>query len=243
MSERLPAYLKVYQQLKNDILDEKYKVGEMIPVERQLEEIYSVSRITIRKAVELLAEDNYVEVRQGRGTRVLDYKARQSLNCVTSVTETLRKKGFTVTTKSMYIDTLVPPAHVSQNLQLEEREKAARVQRIQLADGQPIVIMKNYIPESLVPGIAGYCGQFTALYQFLEDTYHIEIDEAADKIFAKNAEFEEAQMLEVEVGEALLCIQRRCSQRGKPVCFDDVTIIGKKYELYTNMTGRNKNSI
>lgn len=50
MSERLPAYLRVYQQLKNDILDEKYKVGEMIPVERQLEEIYAVSRITIRKA-------------------------------------------------------------------------------------------------------------------------------------------------------------------------------------------------
>lgn len=93
MSNRLPSYLQVYNQLKQDILKGKYKIGEMLPIEGDLEKIFEVSRITIRKAVKLLNEDKLVDVKQGRGTMVLDFKASQNLNHVVSVTETLRQKA------------------------------------------------------------------------------------------------------------------------------------------------------
>lgn len=238
MSNKLPSYLCVYNQLKQDILKGNYKIGEMLPIESDLEKYFLVSRITIRKAVKLLIQDKLVDVKQGRGTMVLDFKPTQNLNHVVSVTETLRQKGYTVRTKSMYIDIIQAPLEVANYLRIPVDEKVARFQRIQLADEKPIVIMKNYVPAYLVPGIVDYCNQFSALYQFLEDTYHIQIDEASDRIFAKNADFEEAQMLEIETKEALLCIQRTCSFEGIPVCLDDVVIIGKQYELTSNMSGR-----
>ncbi|HOO27529.1 MAG TPA: GntR family transcriptional regulator [Lachnospiraceae bacterium] len=240
MSNKLPSYLQVYHQLKQDILHGKYKVGEMLPVESDLEKIFSVSRITIRKAVKLLNEDKLVNVKQGRGTMVLDFKASQNLNHVISVTETFRKKGYTVTTKSMYIDIIQADTELAEHLKIPAGENIARFQRIQLADGKPVVIMKNYVPEQLVPDVKKYCNKFSALYQFLEDTYHIQIDAASDRIFAKNASFEEAQLLDIKTGDALLCIQRTCYEQDVPVCLDDVAIIGRQYELTSNMQGRDR---
>lgn len=238
MTNKLPSYLCVYNQLKHDILNGKYKIGEMLPIESDLEKLFQVSRITIRKAIKMLIQDKLIDVKQGRGTLVLDFKTYQNLNHVVSITETLRQKGYHVRTKRMHIDVIQADLEISKALKVPLGEKVARFQRIQLADEIPIVIMKNYVPEYLVPGVLEYCNKFSALYQFLEHTYHIEIDSASDCIFAKNATFEEAQMLEVETGEALLCIQRICYYQKAPVCFDDVVIIGKQYELTSNMSGR-----
>ncbi|HJB25968.1 MAG TPA: GntR family transcriptional regulator [Firmicutes bacterium] len=233
-----PAYRELYEHLKRDIMEQKYPVGELLPTEGQLEQMFAVSRSTIRRAVGMLAQEGFVEVKQGRGTLVLDYKAKQDLKQVTSVTETLRKKGYTVTVGSMYIDMVEAPSHVSQALMLKTDKRVARVQRIQNANGCPIAIMVNYIPASLVPGFAEYTDRFCGLYQFLEEHYHLVIEEVHDKIFAKNADFTEAQMLGVPVGEALLCFYRTCYQAGQPICFDDAKLIGKKYEVENQVRGR-----
>lgn len=233
-----PVYRQLYETLKQDILEEKYKIGEMLPPEGQLEQLFSVSRITIRRAVSMLAQEGFVEVKQGRGTMVLDFKAKQDLKQVTSVTETLRKKGYTVSVGSMYIDFMEAPQYVAQALMLDKDKRVARVQRIQNANGSPIAIMVNYIPAAIVPGFEEYTNQFCGLYQFLEERYHLVIEEVHDKIFAKNADFTEAQMLGVPVGEALLCFYRTCYQSGRPVCFDDAKLIGKKYEVENRVSGR-----
>ncbi|WP_167956547.1 GntR family transcriptional regulator [Anaerosporobacter faecicola] len=238
MSNKLPSYMKVYKELQQEIRNGKYQIGDMLPVESELEQMFGVSRITIRKAVKLLVEEKLVDVKQGRGTLVLDFKPKQSLNHVVSVTETLRQKGYDVQTQSMYIDIIQANYEIAEALQIPLSEYVARFQRIQLADGKPIVLMKNYVEAKMVPDVIKYSNKFTALYQFLEGTYQIHIDEASDTIYAKNAEFEEAQMLNIPVGEALLCIKRICYQDNKPVCYDKVKIIGSKYELNTSMMGR-----
>lgn len=230
--------MQVYRQIKQDILGGKYIIGEMLPVESDLESIYHFSRITIRKAMKMLSDERLVDIKQGRGTLVLDCKPKQNLNHVVSVTETLRQKGYDVTTQSMYIDIIQATCEIAEALHVEEGEYIARFQRIQLADNEPIVLMKNYVKASLVPEVVKYSNKFTALYQFLEDTYQLKIDEASDTIYAKNAEFEEAQMLHINIGEALLCINRICYYNNEPICYDKVKIIGRKYELNTNMTGR-----
>ncbi|MEM1486153.1 GntR family transcriptional regulator [Oscillospiraceae bacterium PP1C4] len=236
----LSAYMIVHDLLKDDIKNGKYPVGEFLPTEPELERIFEVSRTTIRRAVKLLAKEGLVEARQGRGTTVLDFRTKQDLNQVTSVTESLRRKGYAVRTKSMYIDTIPATEKLAQELQIPLGELIARVQRIQLADEKPVVIMKNYIPYSLVPGIEQWVNRFSALYQFLEEVYHLEIDSAADKIYAKAADFTESEMLGTSPGTALLCIRRVCSQELRPICVDQVSILGDLYELEISMNGRLK---
>lgn len=233
-----PAYAQVYSILKREIMEGEFPIGALLPAEPELERRFGVSRTTIRRAVDLLSREGFVRAQQGFGTQVLNYKTKQNLNVITSMSETLRQKGHTVCPKSMHIDIVPASAHIAKDLGIEEGEKVARVQRIQLADGQPIAIMRNYIPAASVPGIENHVDEIKSLYQFLADRYNITVEHAHDRISARNADFTEAQMLEIEVGAALLCMRRVCYAGDRPVCTDRLNIVGEKYELEVNMTGR-----
>ena len=100
----IPRYMWVHNSLKNQIETEDFKVGDFLPPEPELQKTFHVSRTTVRKAVEMLAQQGFVYIRQGKGTQVMDFKATQKLGFVTSFSETLREKGATVTQADVRID-------------------------------------------------------------------------------------------------------------------------------------------
>lgn len=235
---KIQAYMRVYNVLKKQILEGGYAIGSLLPTESELEKIFDVSRTTVRKAVEILSREGFLETKQGRGTEVLDYRTSQNLNVVTSTSETLERRGYHIATKNMYIDRVKASATLARELGVSEGAEVVRVQRIQTADDVPIAIMKNYLKASLVPGIESHTSKFTRLYDFLQDYYGVAIDAAQDRITAKNASFEEAQMLDVPVGTALVYLSRICFQNGAPVDVDHVSLVGGRYEFEVFMNGR-----
>ncbi|KOO11201.1 GntR family transcriptional regulator, partial [Vibrio xuii] len=64
-------YKQVMQELKNRIDSDEFAIGDTLPTEKALVEQYSVSRITIRKAIEELVKLGLVEKRQGAGTTII----------------------------------------------------------------------------------------------------------------------------------------------------------------------------
>lgn len=235
-----PAYVKVYSRLKNEINKGTYPVGGFLPKECELEKIYQVSRTTVRNAVKMLVQEGLVEVRQGSGTRVLNHKAIQNYNKVTSVTESLMKKGYRVTTSDMMIDIISADKQLADELEIPEGTSVARIQRLQLADEEPVTLMENYIEYAKVPGIEAYENQFVALYQFLEEKFGLQIDETRDRISAKSATFMEAQVLKTEPKDALLVVHRVTYWQNRPVSIDHVRIIGSKYEVEISGKGQSK---
>lgn len=233
-----PAYVRMYDALKKDIFNGEYGVGDYIPSEPELEKRFGVSRTTVRKAVDLLSREGFLSAKQGQGTRVLDYKTSQNLNTVSSFSETLRKKGYEVTSQGMQIDLAQASHSVAEHLGVEDGQKVVRIQRIQLADGKPIAIMRNFILPEKVPGIEKYVGKFSSLYKFLEERYSLNIDEARDSIFARCADFGESAMLQIDIGSAILCMRRATYYHGEPVTADSISIVGDKYEIDINMKGR-----
>lgn len=235
-----PAYVKVYDDLKKSIIDGEIAVHEFLPPEPALEQQFRVSRTTIRRAIELLAREGFVLVKQGRGTQVLDHKARQNLNYVTSISETLKQKGYEISSKNMFIDYFPATVSLAESLGVQPGDPLVRIQRIQQAGGVPFAIMRNYLVPENVPGILACVNQFASLYEFLEEQYKIVIDSVHDSISARTADFAESSMLNVPLGTAILYISRVSFSGGKPVCADRVSILGEKYELEINTTGRHK---
>ena len=235
-----PIYIKIYDKLKTAIKDGTYPPGSFLPTEQELEALYQVSRTTIRNAVKLLSSEGLLSVRQGCGTMVMNTRTTQNYNQVTSVTESLRKRGYNVTTGSMMIDVIPASRDISSDLSIPEGTPVARIQRLQLADEKPVTIMENYIEYAKVPGIEQHSGHFVALYQFLEETYHLTIDSTRDRISAKSADFLEARVLDVEPKTALLVIRRVSYYEDKPVSIDHVRIIGSQYEAEISGKGRCK---
>lgn len=234
----MPAYAKVYSAIKNDIINGTCDIGDMLPSESDLCVRFGVSRITVRRAMELLSRDGYIEIKQGYGTTVINHSVTHNLNTVSSITETLKKKGYHVTTKQMTVEFIDPNEVLVSELRLRQGSKAVRIQRLQLADNRPIAIMKNYLVPEMVPGIEDYINKFVSLYHFLEDHYNIEIDSARDRITAKGANAREAAMLQTPEQTALINFRRICYENKVPVTVDQVYILGDFYQYEFNITGR-----
>lgn len=233
-----PAYMKIYNMLKQEIRDGEYKPGDFLPTEHVIESRFKVSRTTVRRALELLSRDGYVDAKQGRGTVVLDFSTVQRLNALTSITETLKSRGMTVSTNGMHIDHVTANAKVAGALKIKEGDSVIRVQRVQYANDVPICIMSNYLVESLAPGIDKCANEFTSLYSFLEKTYNVVLTSAIENISAGTADFSEAQILQVPVGSPLLISKRVTFNDNGPVEYAVIKILGDKYEYSIYMEGR-----
>ena len=92
--------------------------------ELELQKRFRVSRTTVRKAVELLSKEGRVDAMQGRGTEVLDFKAIQNLQYVTSFSETLSEKGFSVRYRDITVDLVSAPKRVVGELKISFRMPA-----------------------------------------------------------------------------------------------------------------------
>lgn len=234
----IPMYEKVYTDIKSSIKNGYYTAGSFLPPEKVLEKQFSTSRTTIRKAIQMLASEGFVFIKQGRGTEVLNISATQKMNGVTSFTETLKQKGLVVTTQGMCINLIDPPDHVIEALSLSPDQKVYKVERVQCANGTPISIIENYLIASMFPELTIHSNTFTSLYSFLESHYGLRIKNSIDRISAINSNFIDSQILQVPVGTALLISRRVTYTESGPFEYAFSKIIAEKYEYNIYLNGR-----
>lgn len=100
-----PIYLQVAEKIKEDILNGVYPVGSLLPTELEFEEMFKVSKITIRNAISILANEGYVVKKSGKGTTVITNQIYSRLSKAASFTELL-KRNHTVETQILAFDTV-----------------------------------------------------------------------------------------------------------------------------------------
>ena len=67
-----PIYERIFETLREEIIQRKYNVGDRVPSEKELADEYNVSRITSKKALEMLAEERLIVRKPGRGSFVME---------------------------------------------------------------------------------------------------------------------------------------------------------------------------
>ncbi|SFE10841.1 DNA-binding transcriptional regulator, LacI/PurR family [Paenibacillus catalpae] len=77
-----PMYERIFEALREDIIEKKYEPGDRVPSEKELGDEYNVSRITSKKALELLASEGYIVRQPGRGSFVSEQPAPQAKQAV-----------------------------------------------------------------------------------------------------------------------------------------------------------------
>lgn len=237
----------LYKQVKKSILktiNQNMKEGDLLPIESKMEEQYKVSRVTIRKAIDELVSEGVVHKVQGKGTFVRTTKIVQEASTITSWTEEMQLKGKKPSTKNLNINEIRPNRKMNDKLRLQSNEKIVRIERVRLANEEPISLMFNYLREKYVPGFLEVGLTRESLYEELEEKYNILIEEANEQIRARLATDLEASTLNIDPGEAVLHITRTSYLTdGTP--FEMVEMISRfdKYEYHLNLTGRNKNKI
>ncbi len=71
MKEKMKKYQEIFNDLQEKIANQTYQSGDLLPTEKELQHIYSVSRDTVRKSLQLLTEQGLIQKVQGRGSQVI----------------------------------------------------------------------------------------------------------------------------------------------------------------------------
>lgn len=151
------SIIPLYYQLK-EILKEKIKGGSWregkVPSERQLMEIYQVSRATARSALSVLMVEGLIYKKQGVGTFVSKSKVTQKLIGELNFNQLAKRKGFTPGAKVIYaaLDNVVPN-RISEILRLNELQSMFKIVRVRLVNEQPLIIESLYIPQHYCPNL------------------------------------------------------------------------------------------
>jgi len=220
----------LYIQLKNFLLKdikENYKPGEIIPPEPQLEKLYNVSRITVRKAIEELERENIVKKKQGKGTFVLEQKILYEANKIGSLTQRLSKQNYKLETSSIEFQIIEDEHYVKDLLSCE---KLLCIKRIRLLNNIPFASMRNYMDFDKVPNIEDRF-DIESLYTFLKNEYGMEFIHADETVEAYAPSKEEAMKLNIKDSTPLLYLQRLSYDKyNKPIEYSDIRIRADMYK-------------
>lgn len=143
--QNVPLYVVVYQQIKENIKQGKYSIGEKLPTEPQLAAHFDVSAITIRRAIQELCDEGFLKKIQGRGTFV-EYQKLQRM-----IDRNFQVLGFTTTCeqnnakpRSEIINSglLLPSVNIAKLLSEDNQNKLPYIERICYADEVPIMLEK-----------------------------------------------------------------------------------------------------
>jgi DNA-binding GntR family transcriptional regulator len=230
----VPLYFQLAQYFESAIRSGALKTGARLENEVQLAETLGLSRPTVRAAFGYLANKGLVVRKRGAGTVVANERIDRNVE-LTSLYDDLAATGRRPSTRVLRAEASHASDRVAGALQLPERALVISLERIRLADGEPVALMHNYLPAGLVRLNVEMLEQH-GLYELLRAS-GIGLYSATQSMGAKNASAAEARLLEETRGTALLTMERiACDQSGRPVEFARHLYRASRYAFTTTFT-------
>jgi len=226
-----PLYMQIANNIRTYISEHNVAVGEALPPERDLCQMTGASRVTVRKALNKLAQDKIVQRRQGAGTFVLPQVEHLGSN-LSGFTGNARNQG--QKPRAIWIMKAygTPTKEEAEILQIAQTDKVVRLGRVRLSDGHPLAIEHAVVPAKLLPDINEIS---ESLYQALETKGNRPVT-GTQRVKASLANPTEAGLLSVEENSEVLRIERRSYlKNGAPVELTRSTYRGDRYDIMMNL--------
>ena len=171
----VPLYYQLYTILLKDINDGVFKPGDMLPTEVALMQQYSVSRATVRQAMQVLVQKGYVTREKSKGTFVKDSTVNLSYeNKVTGFSATTRLHERTeLTSKVLEHKIVVVPPAIATKLGIPEESRVFYLKRVRSVEGKPSVYTEDWVRYDLCEGIENVDFMDKSLHKILEDLYGV----------------------------------------------------------------------
>lgn len=228
---RTPLYLQLQQLVRQAIERHVLVQDDLIPAERDLAVEYGVSRITVRKAIDGLAQEGLVVRRRGSGTFVAA-RVEKSFSKLSSFSEDMIARGRKPSSEwlSRSVGAVTPEESLS--LGLSPGTRVYRFQRLRFADEIPMAIEYSTIVGHCLPGIDAVGD---SLYAALGAAGSRPV-RALQRLRAMHFPLEQSRRLGVETGHAGLFIERRgFLADGEAVEFTQSYYRGDAYDLVAEL--------
>ncbi len=224
----LPRYEQIAQHLR--ALVAAAEPGDRLPSDAELCEQFSVSRMTARHAVAVLANESLVVRRRGQGTFVAARRVPRLLGSPLSFTESMRRRGLTATSRVLMRTLEVPSSEDVVALRITAAATVVVLERLRLADGVPMAIERAVIHPEVASALPDET-TFLSLHDVFEQLGHVPM-RALATVSARLVTPREARYLELPRTGVVLCERRIIEdQTGMPLEHTETRYAAERYEF------------
>ncbi len=208
-------YRSIADDLRQKVAAGLYTAGHLLPSEAELSRAYEASRVTVRRALEVLREEGLVDARQGFGWFVAVDPLRQSLGRLGTIEAQLAASGVRSERRILDFGFVAAPTRVRTVL---GTDTVLEVRRLNLADGAPFARVTVWCPEGLGATLSRADVERAPFYELLDGP----LGGAVQTIGAALVDLTDAELLQVPVGSPVLRCERTTSDpSGRPVLYSE----------------------
>jgi GntR family transcriptional regulator len=198
---RETRYQTIADELRRRLESGDLGTSRLLPSESELSEAYSASRVTVRRALEVLRDEGLVDSRQGFGWFVATDPLRQSLGRLGTIERQLTDEGVVSTRRVLDFRFVPAPPRARQVLGCDT---VLRVRRLNLADGEPFALITVWCPDEFGAELSRADVERTPFYELLG----VPLGGATQTIGAAAATPADAEQLRVPSGSPVLRCER-----------------------------------
>ncbi len=198
---RQTRYQEIADAVRDRVSTGELSAGRLLPSESELSQAYGASRVTVRRALEVLRDDGLVDSRQGFGWFVAADPVRQALGRLGTIESQLAAEGVRSERRVLDFRFVAAPARVREVL---DTETVLRVRRLNLADDQPFALVTVWCPERYGAELSRADVERSPFYELIG----VELGGAVQTIGAAAASAHDGELLGVPAGSPVLRCER-----------------------------------
>ncbi|MBW4558837.1 MAG: phosphonate metabolism transcriptional regulator PhnF [Trichormus sp. ATA11-4-KO1] len=234
----MPIYAKIAAQLRQNIHQGVYQVGDQLPTEAKLAEQFAVNRHTLRQAIALLKNEGLLRVDRGRGTFVAAKTIRYPIGKRVRYNQTLKVQGWQA--KFQIIRTLEVPADitVAKGMEINLGEPVALIERLSFADEEPISMSTGYFPLNRFPDFLELKNikilqELQSISRYLQQVYACDHIRRSTCVSARSVQPRDAQWLQLPLNQPILLAESvNVDQKGNVIEYGVTRFRGDRMELF-----------
>jgi GntR family transcriptional regulator len=197
-----PKYLQLSDWLRSMIEKGRYSIGERLPSEMELSQMFTLNRNTVRQAISQLVAEGLVLKKNGVGTFVtsrVDDRVEYSLKNIMSLTQEFGKLGITPHTTLVSKKVIQTTDDLTEKLMLGGDSRAIQIKRVRFGNGIPLVLERSYFSYREYRRILNMDIP-DSLYKVLIEEFGVTLERSIQTLRAIQLPDKDAQLLEVEAG-------------------------------------------
>lgn len=207
----------IYEEIARQIQEGHFPAKTILPSENEFAESYQTSRETIRKALNMLAQNGFIQKIRGKGSLVLDLKRHQfpisGLVSFKELADNMGGKAKTVV-EAFVLESAGPD--FARELNLLEEDQVWKVSRVRKIGEERIILDKDYLAEKHVPGLTReHCRN--SLFEYIEKSLGKKISFAKKEFTVEEPTEEDRLLLDMDGFHAIVVVKNH-------IYFDDATL-------------------